>query len=83
MEAELYKSLAEGLKFVGVGITAFGFLGAALGVGKIFAALLEGIARNPSAKKDLMTPAFIGAAFAEFMGLLALVVAMVLIFVVK
>jgi F0F1-type ATP synthase membrane subunit c/vacuolar-type H+-ATPase subunit K len=30
-----------------------------------------------------MTPAFIGAAFAEFMGLLALVVAMVLIFVVK
>jgi F-type H+-transporting ATPase subunit c len=80
---ELYKSLAEGLKFVGVGLTAFGFLGAALGVGKIFAALLEGIARNPSAKNQLMTPAFIGAAFAEFMGLLALVVGMVLIFVVK
>lgn len=83
MDAESYKYLAEGLKFVGVGLTAFGFLGAALGVGKIFAALLEGIARNPSAKSQLMTPAFIGAAFAEFMGLLALVVGMVLIFVVK
>lgn len=83
MDAESYKFLAEGLKFVGVGLTAFGFLGAALGVGKIFAALLEGIARNPSAKNQLMTPAFIGAAFAEFMGLLALVVGMVLIFVVK
>ncbi len=83
MEVESYKYLAEGLKFVGVGLTAFGFLGAALGVGKIFAALLEGIARNPSAKGALMTPAFIGAAFAEFMGLLALVVGMVLIFVVK
>jgi F-type H+-transporting ATPase subunit c len=83
MEPESYKYLAEGLKFVGVGLTAFGFLGAALGIGKIFAALLEGIARNPSAKNQLMTPAFIGAAFAEFMGLLALVVGMVLIFVVK
>ncbi len=83
MEAESYKYLAEGLKFIGVGLTALGFLGAALGVGKIFAALLEGIARNPSAKSQLMTPAFIGAAFAEFMGLLALVVGMVLIFVVK
>lgn len=83
MEAESYKYLAEGLKFVGVGLCALGFLGAALGVGKIFAALLEGIARNPSAKSALMTPAFIGAAFAEFMGLLALVVGMVLIFVVK
>jgi F-type H+-transporting ATPase subunit c len=82
MDAESYKYLAEGLKFIGVGLTAFGFLGAALGVGKIFAALLEGIARNPSAKGQLMTPAFIGAAFAEFMGLLALVVGMVLIFVV-
>jgi F-type H+-transporting ATPase subunit c len=83
MDAESYKYLAEGLKFIGVGLTAFGFLGAALGVGKIFAALLEGIARNPSAKSQLMTPAFIGAAFAEFMGLLALVVGMVLIFVVN
>ena len=77
------QALASGLKYVGVGLTAFGFLGAALGVGKVFAALLEGIARNPSAQKQLMTPAFIGAAFAEFMGLLALVVGMVLIFVVK
>ncbi len=83
MEAEAYKHIAEGLKYIGVGLTAFGFLGAALGVGKIFAALLEGIARNPSAKSQLMTPAYIGAAFAEFMGLLALVVGMVLIFVVK
>ncbi len=82
MEAESYKYIAEGLKFIGVGLTALGFFGAALGVGKIFAALLEGIARNPSAKGQLMTPAFIGAAFAEFMGLLALVVGMVLIFVV-
>ena len=73
----------EELKYVGAGLACFAMLGAAIGVGNIFAALLAGIARNPAAKGSLMTPAFIGAAFAEFMGLLALVVAMVLIFVVK
>jgi F-type H+-transporting ATPase subunit c len=62
------------LKFIGMGLAAMGMLGAALGVGKVFAALLEGIARNPGAKNQMMVPAFIGAAFAEFMGLLAFVV---------
>lgn len=64
----------EALKYIGMGLAALGMLGAALGVGKVFAALLEGIARNPGAKKEMMGPAFIGAAFAEFMGLLAFVV---------
>lgn len=67
-------NIANGLQYVGMGLTALGLMGAALGVGAVFSALLQGIARNPSAKKELMTPAFIGAAFAEFMGLLAFVV---------
>lgn len=71
--------LTEGLKFIGMGLCALGFLGAAIGVGNIFSSLLEGIARNPSAKSQLMTPAFIGAAFAELMGLLAFVV----VFIIK
>ena len=62
------------LKFIGMGLTALGMLGAAIGVGLVFSALLQGIARNPGAKNQLMVPAFIGAAFAEFMGLLAFVV---------
>jgi F-type H+-transporting ATPase subunit c len=66
------------LKFVGMGLATLGMLGAALGVGKVFGALLDGIARNPSAKGQLMVPAFIGAAFAEFMGLLAFVVAIMI-----
>lgn len=82
MTPETAKEIATGLKYLGVGLATFGFIGAALAVGKIFSALLEGIARNPSAKSQMMTPAYIGAAFAEFMGLLALVVAMVLIFAI-
>jgi len=68
------------LKYVGAGIAAFGLIGAAIGVGNIFAALLQGISRNPSAQSKMMVPAFIGAAFAEFMGLLAFVIAMVLVY---
>lgn len=80
MEPESFKYLAEGLKYIGVGLAALGFLGAAIGVGKVTAALLEGIARNPSAKNQLMTPFFIGLALAEFMGIAAFVVMMLLIF---
>ena len=63
------------IKYVGAGLMAFGLMGAAIGVGNVFAALLQGIARNPAAQAKMTVPAFIGAAFAEAMGLLAFVLA--------
>ncbi|MCD6035614.1 MAG: atpE [Rickettsiales bacterium] len=69
----------EALKFIGAGLTAFGMLGAAIGVGTVFSAALNGISRNPSAKKDLIVNAFIGAALAEAMGLLAFVVGLMIL----
>lgn len=71
---------SEGLKFIGVGITALGMLGAAIGVGNIFAAMLNGIARNPSAESKLAKYVYVGAAFAEFMGLLAGIIAFMILF---
>lgn len=68
------------LKYIGVGLMAFGMLGAALGVGNIFSSLLSSIARNPSAGDQLQRMAFIGAGLAEAMGLFSFVVAMLLIF---
>jgi len=70
----------EALKYVGIGLTAFGMFGAALGVGNIFAALINGIARNPSTESKLSKYAFIGAALAEAMGLFALVIALIILF---
>ena len=70
------------MKFIGVGLMSFAMLGAAMGVGKIFASLLDGIARNPSAAPELQKYAFIGAGLAEAMGLFAFVIAMLLMFVV-
>jgi len=71
----------EALKFIGVGLTALGFLGAAIGIGNIFSSAIESIARNPSAEQKVSKYIFIGAGFAESMGLFALVIALIILFV--
>lgn len=71
----------EALKFIGIGLTALGFLGAALGLGNIFSSAIDSIARNPSAEQKVSKYVFIGAGFAESMGLFSLVVILILIFV--
>jgi F-type H+-transporting ATPase subunit c len=70
----------EGLMYVGVGLLAFGMFGAALGVGNVFSALITGIARNPSAEKQLFKNAIIGAALAEAMGIFSLGIALLILF---
>lgn len=71
---------ASSLKYIGVGLMAFGMLGSAIGVGNIFSSLLSSIARNPSASDQMQRMAFIGAGLAEAMGLFSFVIAMLLIF---
>lgn len=70
----------EALKFIGIGLTSLGMLGAALGVANIFVAVINGIARNPSTEKQLSKYGLIGAALAEAMGLFALVLALLMTF---
>lgn len=70
----------ESLKYIGVGLTALGMYGAALGVANIFVALLNGIARNPSAEPKLAKYFIIGAALSEFMGLLAAILGILMLF---
>ena len=42
----------EGLNFVGAGLACLAMLGAAIGVGNIFASYLDGAMRNPSAVRE-------------------------------
>lgn len=72
----------EALKYIGVGLMSLGMLGAAIGVGNIFAAMLNGIARNPAAESKLAKYIYVGAGLSEAMGLFALVIALLLIFAV-
>ncbi|HEY6916446.1 MULTISPECIES: F0F1 ATP synthase subunit C [Sphingomonadales] len=72
---------AEAAKFIGAGLAAVGLGLAALGVGNVFAQFLAGALRNPGAADSQQGRLFIGFAAAELLGLLAFVVAMILLFV--
>lgn len=69
-------------KLLGAGLMGFAMMGAAIGVGMIFAAAIGAIARNPSAEGKVKGPMFLGMALAEAMGLFGLVIALLLIFAV-
>jgi F-type H+-transporting ATPase subunit c len=75
MDAEAARLLGAGLAAIGVGM-------AALGVGNVFGSFLESALRNPAAAESQQGRLFIGFAAAELLGLLAFVVAMILLFVV-
>lgn len=70
----------DSLKFLAVGMMAFSFIGASIGVAIIFKAMMDGIARNPSAESQLSKYVFIGAGLAESMGLFGLVVSLIIMF---
>lgn len=67
-------------KYIAIGLMSLGMLGAALAVANVFASLINSIARNPSAETKMARYAFIGAGMAEAMGIFALGIAMILIF---
>ena len=75
MDAEAARLLGAGLAAIGVGM-------AALGVGNVFGSFLESALRNPAVADSQQGRLFIGFAAAELLGLLAFVVAMILLFVV-
>jgi F-type H+-transporting ATPase subunit c len=72
---------AEAAKLLGAGFAAIGVGMAALGVGNVFGSFLESALRNPAAADSQQGRLFIGFAAAELLGLLAFVVAMILLFV--
>ena len=72
----------HGLMYIGAGLAAIGVGAAALGVGNVFGSFLEGALRNPSAADGQQGRLFIGFAAAELLGLIAFVVAILLMFVV-
>jgi len=74
---------AEAAKMIGAGLAAIGMGLASLGVGNVFAKFLEGALRNPGAADSQQGRLFIGFAASELLGLIAFVVAILILFVVK
>jgi len=72
-QALAYAYLAAG---IGAGLS---IIGAAMGIGRLAAAALEGTARQPSATGDLRTTMIIAAALIEGVALFALVICILLV----
>lgn len=71
---------AETMKYLAAAIALLPMIGAALGLGKMFAAYFDAIARNPTAAKELNSKFFVAVAFVEALGLLAWVIGAIMIF---
>ena len=80
MDAEIYKSIAQVGQYIGVGMCALSMLGAALGVARIWVAIIETIGRNPSVKSDVSIYGWVGFAVTEAIALYAMVLALLTLF---
>ena len=65
---------------IGAGLAAIGVGAASLGVGVVFGSFLQGALRNPAAADGQQGRLFIGFAAAELLGLMAFVVAMIILY---
>lgn len=67
-------------KLIGAGLSCIALGGAAIGVGLVFASLIQGTARNPSLRQELFNSAILGFALTEALGLFAQMMALIFLY---
>ena len=67
-------------KYIGSGLATIGLAGAGAGIGIVFGALIQGVARNPQLRGQLFTYAILGFALSEATGLFALIMSFLIIY---
>ena len=65
--------MLQGARIIGTGWATTGLIGAGMGIGVVFGALILGVSRNPSLRGQLFSYAILGFAFSEATGLFALI----------
>jgi F-type H+-transporting ATPase subunit c len=69
-------------KIIGAGLATIGLAGAGVGIGLVFAALINSTSRNPSLRPQLFSYTILGFALTEAIGLFALMMAFLLLYVI-
>jgi F-type H+-transporting ATPase subunit c len=67
-------------KVIGAGMATIGLVGAGAGVGIVFGSLISAVARNPQLEQRLFRFAILGFALTEAVGLLALMMAFLILY---
>jgi F-type H+-transporting ATPase subunit c len=73
--------MIQAARIIGTGLATTGLIGAGIGIGVVFGALIIGVSRNPALKGLLFGYAILGFAFSEATGLFALMMAFLLLYV--
>ena len=68
-------------KYIGAGLATMGLIGAGVGLGVLFGNYLQAAIRNPSAAAGERPMLFLGMALTEALGIFALVMAFIILFV--
>jgi len=76
----LISVIALASKNIGAGMATIGLVGAGIGVGVVFGCLILAVARNPQLTQQLFGYAILGFALTEAVGLLALMMAFLILF---
>lgn len=77
---DLNFSIISSSKFIGAGLATIGLVGAGAGVGVVFGSLILGVSRNPGIRNELFRNAILGFALTEAVGLLALMMAFLILY---
>jgi len=72
--------IIQASKFIGAGLATISLAGSGVGIGIVFAALINSIARNPSLSKQLFVYAILGFALTEAIALFGLMMAFLILF---
>jgi len=67
-------------KMIGAGLAVMALAGVGVGIGNIFAALVNAVGRNPSARSKVFGIGILGFALTEAVALYALVIAFLILF---
>lgn len=70
----------KSLKSIGAGLACTGLIGAGVGIGSVFSSLIHSYSINPKLKNELFAYAILGFALAEAIGLLALMMAFIILY---
>jgi F-type H+-transporting ATPase subunit c len=73
--------MLQAAKIIGTGLATTGLIGAGVGIGVVFGSLIIGVSRNPNLKDQLFTYAILGFALTEAIGLFALMMGFLLLYV--
>ena len=69
-------------KLIGAGLAMIGAIGAGAGIGIVTSGAVQAMGRNPDATGTIQTNMILGVAFAEAIGIYALLSALIIAFVI-